>query len=297
MRTLAEDPAGAADAPRARLQRAAGVVSARIKRRDGRNGAVSALDHLHQSGSGKARLPKTYGAGIGGAPEIVLLNTSGGLTGGDRMDVSIEAAAGAETVVSTQAAERVYRALPAEAPAEVSNRLTLGPGARLDWLPQETILFDGGRLSRRLEIAMAEDARLLAVEAVVVGRAAMGETVREGLLSDHWRLRRGGRLVFADALRLTAPIDQALARAACAGGALASATLLYAAPDAEARREAARAQVAEIEAATGAAAGVSAWDGMLSARFLAGSGAQLRRALFQFLEGFRGAPLPRVWRL
>lgn len=250
----------------------------RIAVAPGRGG--TRLARLHQRGSAKILCPRHEGPGF----EAVLLNTAGGLAGGDRFKWAAEAGAGARLTLATQAAERAYRAQPSET-AMVETRLALEAGARIDWLPQETILFDGAALARRLEVDMAPDATLLAVEPVVFGRTAMGETVRRAAFADRWRIRRGGALLHAEALRLEGPVADILARPAVLGGGAAMATVLLVAPDAEARLEAVR--------AAGAAA--SAWDGRLVARFAAADGAALRRALIPVLMVLRGAALPRVW--
>ena len=268
--------------PVAAQARGRGVGRVSVRLRDG----VSRLAGLAQSGSARVFLPQ-----VQGPPQAVLLNTGGGLAGGDRFDWAAEAEAGADLTVTTQAAERVYRALPGTE-ARVTARLTLRAGARLDWLPQETILFERGALTRRLEIDMAEDARLLAVEPLVLGRTAHGETVRDARLADHWRLRRGGRLVWADGLRLTGAED---GRAAL-GPHRACATLLLAAPDAAARLDGLRGLLAGTGLNDGGVeAGASAWDGLLVARMLAPDGRALRARLVPVLEWLRGAPLPRVW--
>ncbi|MEM1313216.1 MAG: urease accessory protein UreD [Pseudomonadota bacterium] len=263
-------------------------------RAEGEAGAVMGargLIGLRQQGSAKCFLPRTHAEAT-----AVFLNTAGGLTGGDRFRWRAEARDGARLTATTQAAERVYRAQPGET-AQVTARLRLGAGARLDWLPQETILFDGGALDRRLEIEMEEDARLLAVEPLVLGRAAMGETVRDARFRDAWRLRRvdgagRGRLVWADGLRLIGDAAEIAAARATFAGARAAATLVYAAPDAGDRLEGLRARLPEGGAARGAA---SAWDGLVCARLLAEDGFALRRALVPALEFLRGGGLPRVW--
>ncbi|MEM6439387.1 MAG: urease accessory protein UreD [Pseudomonadota bacterium] len=258
-------------------------------RAQGEAGAVMGargLVGLRQQGSAKCFLPRTHAEAT-----AVFLNTAGGLTGGDRFDWFSEARPGARLSVTTQAAERVYRAQSGET-ARVTARLALGAGARLDWLPQETILFDGGALDRRLEIEMAEDAALLAVEPLVLGREAMGETVRAARFRDGWRLRRAGRLVWADGLRLVGEAAAIASARATFAGARAAATLVYAAPDAEARLEGLRAVLPGDGAARGAA---SAWDGLLCGRLLAADGFALRRALIPALEFLRGGGLPRVW--
>ncbi|MGI4945074.1 MAG: urease accessory protein UreD, partial [Janthinobacterium lividum] len=199
---------------------------------------------------------------------------------------------GARADLAGQAAERFYRAAAGSGPARVRTSLVLGPGAALAWLPQEGILFDGTRLDRATSVEMAGDARFLGVEQLVLGRAAMGERVSRLWLRDLLRLRREGRLVLHDALRVDGEAGP-LGLAAAARGARAFATVVLAAPDAEARVAAARALLA---AAGGVEAGVSGWDGVLLARVLAPSGAALRGAVTALLQGLRdGRTLPRVW--
>ncbi len=248
--------------------------------------AARGLTRLYQSGCCKVRLPK------GGypTPGAVFINTSGGVTSGDRLHYVAEVGAEAALDVTTQAAERIYRANGGS--AHISNSLTLGENSRLDWLPQETILFEGAALKRQLDIEMGESASLLALETVVLGRRAMGETLQLVALSDHWRIRRGGRLAYADALRFNAPTLQTRS-AATLGGHRALATLLYVAPDAEARLSQAR----SLLPFPGVEAAASAWNGLLTLRFLAPDAQPLRAALISFLTRFRGRPLPRVWQM
>lgn len=270
----------------ARFQR----VDARAEVAFGRVDGALRLRRLHQSGSAKCQLPRVYAE----APEAVFLNTAGGLTGGDRIAFECVVEDGAALCATTQAAERIYRSADGDAIAH--NRLTIGRGAQLEWLPQETILFDGARFRRRLEVNMAADAALLAVETLVLGREAMGETFASGFVSDEWRIRREGVLVHADTLRLASPLEQARSERAAAGGMRAVATLLYVAPDAEARLDPARAVLAR-QCAEGVEHGASAWNGLLAVRMLAPRGQSARDSLTAFLTEFRGAPPPRVWSL
>lgn len=264
-----------------RLQRASGVVRLAFRRR----GGVAALQTLFQEGSAKARLPRTFSQ----PPEAILINTAGGLAGGDRFSTEIELAEGAGLVVTTQACERVYRSL-GEA-AEVKVKLVLAAGARLDWLPQETILFDGGRLSRRLDVDLTANAEFLAVEAVLFGRAAMGERVRSGTFHDRWRIRRDGRLLFADDLRFEGDVAAQLARPAVLAGQVAMATVLYAGTATEALLE-------PVREAIGDAGGASAWGGKLVVRIAAPDGLALRSKLIPALAVLMdGRPLPKVWQL
>jgi urease accessory protein len=262
------------------LQRAYGAGCIAVTAEAGR----TRLARLYQDGCGKLRLPKDARAeGL----EAVLINSSGGLTGGDRLEWAADAGRGARLTLTTQACEKIYRAR--DGVAEVRTQLNVGVGARLHWLPQETILFDGGAISRTLEADLAEDARLLALEAVVLGRTAMEETVRMGALRDRWRIRRAGRLVFADDLRLEGAIAEAAAAAPLLNGARAFASLLLV--DDDAGRF-----VTPLRAALGPTGGASAFDGRLFARVTAPDGFALRRALLPALAVLRdGQPLPRVW--
>ncbi|PIW25927.1 MAG: urease accessory protein [Rhodospirillales bacterium CG15_BIG_FIL_POST_REV_8_21_14_020_66_15] len=265
------------------LQRARG--RARIAVRD-ENGCTRLAD-LYQDGCAKLRLPKVYGTpGI----EAVLLNTAGGLTGGDVYETEARADAGAHLTLTTQACERIYRA--ASGTARVETRLSAGPGARLHWLPQETILFDGGRLDRALEVDLEADAALLAVEALVLGRVASGETVAAGSFTDSWRLRRDGELIFADAARLENDIDAVAAGPATMAGMKAVATVVFAAQGAEKRLAETRAVLDPLPTA-----GASALPGVLVCRLVAADTRALRAYLVPLLNLLAGRALPRVWHL
>jgi urease accessory protein len=244
------------------------------------------LRDLRQAGAMRARFPRKPG---GEPPEAVLLNTAGGLTGGDRVDVEVALSAGAEAVVTSAAAEKIYRARDDE--TEIRIRLDLARGARLVWLPQATIAFDGACFGRRTEANLADDASLLAIEILIFGRAAMGEDVRRGAWHDAWRVRRGGRLVFADAFRANGPITDILDRGATLDGARALGLLLYAAPDAPARLDEARALLSDAKGTVGA----SAWNGLLVVRAVARDGRTLHDDLAPLITRLSGRSLPRVW--
>ncbi|MGF1611142.1 MAG: urease accessory protein UreD [Kiloniellales bacterium] len=272
-----------AAAPAAQLERTRGLGRLGFKVAE----RATVLARLHQQGAARILLPRVHG---GGPSEAVLINTAGGLTGGDALDWEIELEAATAATVTTQACEKVYRALGSE-PARVETVLRVGPGASLAWLPQETILFDGGNLQRCLTVELADDARLLALEAVIFGRRAMGETVRRAQLRDHWTVRRAGRLVFADRLRFAGPVAQLLARPAVADGGGAVATIALFAEEAERYLTPLRDVLPET-------AGASAWDGKLLARIVAEDGYALRQALVPALGILSdGRPLPRIWAL
>ncbi len=263
-------------------QRASGVLRLSVKLRDG----ATVLDRFRQEGCLKARLPRPErGAWTTG----VTLNSSGGIAQGDQLATAIEAGPGARLTVASQAAERCYRS-PGGAPARVRASLTIAEGAALEWLPQETILFDACALDRRLDAHLAPEATLIAAETLVFGRALMGETVRTATLRDTIRLHRGGRLLWHDAIRLDGAAQGVLDRAAVAGGGRAVATLLLAAPDAADWLERLRAALAPFEA------GASCLDGLLVARIVARDGACARAAIVAGLAALRhDRPLPRVW--
>lgn len=234
----------------------------------------------------KALFPRPAGPAL----DTVFLNTAGGLTGGDRMRIAAEALADSHIVLSSQAAERAYRAR-GDTVALVDVQLRAGAAARIDWLPQETILFEGAALSRRLSVSMASDAKVLLVEPLILGRAAMGEEVHAALFHDRWDVRVDGALVFADAVRMRGDLAAQGDRAAVAGGCRAMAGVLYAGPDAAAF-------LSEIRALLPASSGVSlVREGVLFARLLARDGFLLRRTLIPVIERLSLGTLPKVWRL
>ncbi|HBK05829.1 MAG TPA: urease accessory protein [Acetobacteraceae bacterium] len=265
------------------LQRAVGELRVAVKR----FGPETVLDELRQVGCLKARFPRRI---VPGWMDVVMLNTGGGVAGGDRLDLAFRVGAGGQVTIAAQAAERFYRALAADAPSRVRTRLTVADGGALEWLPQETILFDRSALDRRLEVDLAADARFLGVETIVFGRAAMGETVRQGWLRDLIRVRRGEELLLHDAIRLNGEIAAALARPAVGGGASVVTTMVYLAPDAGAKLDAVR------DALGCAEAGASVWNGMMVARILGADSASVRATVVAALGVLREArPLPRVW--
>lgn len=237
-----------------------------------------------EEGSLRVRFPNRIAAEC----EAVIVNTAGGVAGGDRFSLDVDVGAGAELVVTGAAAEKVYRAIDADADMQV--KLAVAAGGALRWLPQETILFDRARLTRSIDVDLAEGASLLLAEAVVFGRSAMGERVEQGRLIDRWRVRRGGQLVFAETLRLDGAIADTLAAPAVTKGGAAIATVLLAPGGEEA--------VAKVRALgehfTGEV-GISSWNGIALARLCAKDGAALRRDLVAVLAVLTGKALPRLW--
>lgn len=271
--------AGAAAATFA-ANRAQGAVRFGVHRKDG----ATRRGDLHESGSLRVRFPSPEDDGL----SAMFVNTAGGIAGGDRFEIAIAAGEGARLTLTTAAAEKVYRAPGAAARLDIA--LNVAAGAHLSWLPQETILFDRARIHRTFDIDLAEGASLLLCEIVVFGRAAMGETMRHGEFVDRWRMRRGGRLAFAETIRLDGEIGEKLARPAIAGGGCAIGTALIVPGD--------EALVERIRAASdsfGGEVGISAWNGFAMARFCAQDAARLRADMMAVLGRASMVPLPRLW--
>lgn len=243
------------------------------------------ITDLSEGGGYRLALPTTFAAHV----EAAQINTGGGVAGGDHVATRITACHGSDVVFSTQGAERVYRTTgPA---SQIAVALTLAGSARLDWLPQQTIVFAGARLERRIDVEMAAGGRLLMTEIVTFGRPASAERREPVDVCDHWRIRRDGRLVFAEAFRLCGIMSQVLDRPAIGGGARSSAIVLLVAPDAADRLEAARAALAMAPCE----AGVSGWNGLLCARLLGQRPADVIAGVAGLARALAGRAMPRVW--
>ena len=263
-------------------QRAKGVGRLVAKPLDGR----TRLAEFYQEGSAKIRLPDTFTPHM----EAVLINTSGGLTGGDRMRWEIEAGLDTNVTVTTQACEKVYKS--SGGVAEVETRLTVGENAKLYWLPQETILFNNAWISRRLDVDLAEGAEFLGLEAVLLGRQAMGEAVQTGLFRDCWRIRRNGKLQHAEETKIGSDMASQTAQRAVLNGGLAFATLIYCGAQMDAVLPKIRAVM------DNKTAGASHWKDKLIVRMVAPDGLLLRKMLIPVISLLRnGESMPKVWSL
>lgn len=278
-----------------RMQRAEGAGRITVSHRLGR----SRIDTLYQRGQAKIRVPATHD---GTHLEAVLINVSGGMTGGDRFLWQADAGPGSALAVTTQACEKIYCADGGHAESRAA--LHVGAGAALAWLPQEAILFERSALTRIVEADVAPGGRLLLLESAILGRAAMGETVTLTLLRDRWRVRLDGVLIHAEETRLAGDPRLAGAGPARLDGMTAFAGLVLIAPDAARFLPALRA-LPDGDGATWAASASSPHalqSGKLVARFAARDGLALRRVLIPAVDllnrqalGLTG--LPKVWRL
>ncbi|QDL98310.1 urease accessory protein UreD [Rhodopseudomonas palustris] len=260
--------------------RAVGEVAVEVRA----DGGVIRRGPVHEAGSLRVRFPSPEQQGL----SAVLVNTAGGVAGGDRFSIRLDVQADARLTLTTAAAEKVYRSHGPAAQLDIT--LKVASGGHLAWLPQETILFDQARAERRIDIELADDASLLLSEMVIFGRSAMGETMQHGRFVDRWRMRRGGKLVFAETVRLDGEIGALLARPAVAKAGVAIGTALIVPGDAalvERLREAADTFGAEL--------GISAWNGFAMARFCAQNAAKLRADMMTVLGRAAGRALPRLW--
>jgi urease accessory protein len=242
------------------------------------------LAELFQEGCGKIRLPETFDSSL----EAILINSSGGLTGGDRLEWGLRAGPGTDVTVTTQANEKIYKA--SADTALLTSHVEVGAGGRVSWLPQESILFDRASLTRELTVDLAVDAEFLAVEAIILGRTARGECVENGLFRDRWRIRRGGRLIHAEEVRIAGEISRLGEQTAVLSGKVAFATVFYTGPQAEAFLPRLRPLLSD------GYAGASHWQDKLIVRIAATDGFSLRKILSPVISLLRnGAALPKVW--
>jgi urease accessory protein len=255
------------------LQRAEG--SGRIVLSGSQTGAR--IKDVFQRSPVRIMFPRANG---GAVEEAVLVNTAGGIAGGDRFEISVTALANAAIAVASQAAEKVYRAL--NEPARIATKLKACDAAKLAWLPQETIVFDGGRLSRETEIDVSSGAELLALEWLVLGRAAHGEQMASGHIKDSWRVKKDDRLIWADSFRVTDEMFARLHGKALLSNCRAVATLIYFGPCLDARLEFSRDVALSLECRCAA----TSVGGLLIVRFAAKVSYDLRAALHNFLQQF-----------
>jgi urease accessory protein len=251
-------------------QRSRGSVHLRVTQ--------TGIDILREEGSSKCRMPR-------GSRDAILINVSGGLAGGDTVTITAEAADNAQLSLTSQAAERVYKTIGP--PAKVEVTLKAGPNASLFWLPQETILFEGSAISRKLNVSLADNATFLAAEMLIFGRHEMGERLQQVSVLDRWYVSQKGHLIHAEALK-TGPNFTSLSKARLSEN-LATATVLLVSPQAEAL-------VDPVRAALGPTDGASSWNGKLVARLLAKDSFHLRKRLVQVLSLCAGETgLPKCW--
>jgi urease accessory protein len=260
--------------------RARGAVEGRFERA----GTTTRLIDSFETGGLRLRIPNSSDG-----CDAVVLNTAGGMAGGDEWRLSFGAGRKSRVRLTTQSAEKIYRT--DNDATVISTDLSIGDGAHATWVPQETILFDGSRLERTLTVEMAENATAVLLEMTVFGRVARGERLRSAEFHDRWRVRRGPSLIFAEDIRLTGDVSEIMQKPAAGQGATAVATLLYVSQNAEKSLNLVRA----VLEATNADCGASAWNGMLLARFAGGDPFEVRGLVARVLQRLSRRDLPKVW--
>jgi urease accessory protein len=227
--------------------------------------------------------------------EAVLINTAGGIAGGDRLEVGVTVLANASIAVTSQAAEKVYRAL--SEPARISTKLKAYEAAKLAWLPQETIVFNRARVRRETEIDLSSGSELLALEWLVLGRAAHGEEIVGGHITDSWRVKKDGRLIWADSFRVTDKMFLHLHKRALLSNYKAIGTLIYFGPCLDRRLEFLR----EIAPSLKCYCAATLVGGLIVVRFAAKTSSDLKLALRNFLQQFNQElgpgpfRVPKMW--
>jgi urease accessory protein len=259
------------------------------------------LASLHEFGGYRAKFPNPSGAGA----EATIVNTGGGVAGGDRVTLDIVVGPQAAVTVSTPSAERIYRSSLGSAPANVAVQLAVDAGARLLWAPQATLLFNGAELVRRFDVELADGAQLAMAEITLFGRRASGEVMTGGSLREDWRVRRCGTLIFADATRLSGAITTQMDRRVVAGGAGGTALVLAVGSGMADRLAAVRGAIAGLDRGgpdRAVLAGASAWADplskteMLVVRCLGPSLEGLQDAVRRVLLALDTLPLPAAWK-
>lgn len=270
------------------MQRSIGEGRLAVKISDGKTGIAD----LYQKANAKIRVPKTYDQSL----EAVLINTSGGMTGGDKLNWTIDADPASHAIVTTQACEKIYKS-QAET-ANVHTTVHVSEEASVEWLPQETIFFDEGRLKRSIDVQLASSAHFIGLEAVVLGRQAMGEPARNIELSDRWRIKRDGKLIHADEVRLNGNIEQLIVAQSTLNRAASFATLVICLPDSQQNKSEQLVSEMRKAAAPTANWSVNEIGTKIVARFVASDMYDLRQTLVPVLIAARESrDVPKVWRL
>ena len=260
-----------------KMQRARGHLSFRV--------CQKRVLRMFQSGSAKLMLPKTYSDMM----EAVILNTSGGMTDGDILNIDVEAE-GCALVMTTQTAERVYRSVGTK-PAKTQINLSVSGKADLHWLPQETIVFNDSKFERTLKINLSSCSNCLVAETIVLGRQAMGENVYDCHLVDNWRVFRDGNLFHAESLRLSDEVSKIITASAGGNGARLLSTILYIGDNLEQIVD----SVSDVIKQSPSNCAVSCWNDRLIIRLMSSHSPSARKDIEKLLRAIRKQPMPRVW--
>ncbi len=266
------------------LQRSHGAARLAFANRNNRNSIVE----RYASAPVRILTPSIQG----GIPEAVLANTSGGIAGGDTSHVDILVAQNAQALVTGQAAEKIYRSI--DMPASIRTVIKIEDGSTLEYLPQESILFDGAKLNRAVNISLGARSCLLLSEMFVLGRWAMNEDFTRGIFLDRWSIDVAGQPIWREGLRVEGGLSS-LSSSLGFANARALATIFYAGANAAEVLGLARDVI-------GPMGGATIVRGMLVVRMLGNEAGMLKQQLSEIISIIRAAALgrpaevPRVWR-
>lgn len=230
--------------------------------------------------------------------QAILLHPPSGIAGGDRLTVAVTVDAGAQAQLTTPGAGKWYRSGGAEASQSVT--LTVGKDALLEWLPQESIVFDGARARMETRVELAADSRYIGWDILCLGRAAAGERFTQGRFDLFYRVDRDNAPIWLERGGFSGS-DPILASPAGWAGATVCGTLLCTFPELPQQAAGLLESCRDIAPADAARHGLSALPGLLVARYLGDSseaGRQWFTALWQLLRPAccgRPAVLPRIW--
>ena len=258
------------------LQRARGVADLAFDEQQ--------IARMYQAGSSKILLPKTYTP----LKEAVLINTAGGITGGDKFEIKLNLAS-SKIVATTQTAERLYNSIGST--ANINIHLTIDEGSTLHWLPQETIFFDGALIDRNIRVDMAATSDVVFLETIIFGRQAMGEIVQNGEFRDNWRFYRDGTLFHSEVVCLQSDIDQLLKECAGGNGATTLSTIIVAGKKTEYKKN----KVMPLVNRFRSTFGISYWEDKLILRMLNSDPYILKKEINFLLQELLEQPLPQVW--
>jgi urease accessory protein len=285
-------PAANAIDDRAEREGAATGWDARLALRFEREGARTVLrERVH---AGPLRVQKALYPEGESVCQVVVVHPPAGVVAGDSLTIDVDAGAGAHVQATTPGAAKWYRSTGRV--ARSSTTVRVAAGAIVEWLPLETLLFDGAQAAIGLAIELAADARFIGWEITCLGRIASGERFASGRIEQQFDLRRDGKLLWCDRIVLEGGA-RALQSGAILDGASAFGTMVATPCDASDALLAACRRVC-CDRGSGA---VTRLPHALVARFL-GDSAAAARTYFATLWGLlrpalagREAVFPRIW--
>ncbi|NCJ05549.1 urease accessory protein UreD [Synechococcales cyanobacterium C] len=137
----------------------------------------------------------------GGVCHSILLHTAGGMVGGDRLSIDVNLAPESKALLTSAAAAKIYGSIGTEASQNI--QIHLGANARLEWLPQETIVFNQAQFRQTLRVTLDPGAQWLGWDIVRLGRSARGEEFQSGNWRSHTEIWQGNRPLWIDRQRLS----------------------------------------------------------------------------------------------